>query len=184
MLAVLAHSLAGNLNRQSAAPWTTPRGFFHSHWSLFKLWAEHKGESTKHFPLIKFCGILFTALFTNMKWLLGLTVVFGASLLVSSAPPTCYSRVLSLGKEITESYINLKKSETVVRGFSFLKNAFLWQSFLYGGWNGECESLFSKKIYMSNALYFGYRSSVWRPCQGFIWIYTWVCCAACPSLWE
>ncbi|XP_054855737.1 cytokine-like protein 1 [Eublepharis macularius] len=48
-----------------------------------------------------------------MKKLLGLSVLFWAFLLVNSAPPTCYSRVLSLGKEITESYMKLQKSETV-----------------------------------------------------------------------
>ncbi|XP_060103267.1 cytokine-like protein 1 [Heteronotia binoei] len=48
-----------------------------------------------------------------MKQLLGLTVLLGAFLLSSSAPPTCYSRVLSLGKEITESYMNLQKSQMV-----------------------------------------------------------------------
>ncbi|KAL8207632.1 UNVERIFIED_CONTAM: Cytokine-like protein 1 [Gekko kuhli] len=48
-----------------------------------------------------------------MRCLLGLTVLFGAFLLIRSAPPTCYSRVLSLGKEITESYVNLLKFETV-----------------------------------------------------------------------
>ncbi|XP_077157690.1 cytokine-like protein 1 isoform X2 [Paroedura picta] len=47
-----------------------------------------------------------------MKRLLGLATLLGAFLLVSSAPPTCYSRVLALGKEITESYVNLQKSET------------------------------------------------------------------------
>ncbi|XP_048366203.1 cytokine-like protein 1 [Sphaerodactylus townsendi] len=47
-----------------------------------------------------------------MRTLPALAVLFGGFLLVSSAPPTCYSRVLSLGKEITESYVNLQKSET------------------------------------------------------------------------
>nr|XP_056711595.1 cytokine-like protein 1 [Euleptes europaea] len=48
-----------------------------------------------------------------MEKLLGLILLSGAFLLVSSAPPTCYSRILSLGREITERYVNLQKSETV-----------------------------------------------------------------------
>ncbi|KAM7052178.1 cytokine-like protein 1 [Acridotheres tristis] len=35
------------------------------------------------------------------------------SLLASAAPPTCYSRVLALSKEITESFQELQTSKTV-----------------------------------------------------------------------
>ncbi|KAM4781742.1 cytokine-like protein 1 isoform 2-T2 [Cyanocitta cristata] len=47
-----------------------------------------------------------------MKMLLLLSVLLSAALLASTAPPTCYSRVLSLSKEITESFKELQTSKT------------------------------------------------------------------------
>ncbi|XP_015479234.1 cytokine-like protein 1 isoform X2 [Parus major] len=47
-----------------------------------------------------------------MKMLLLLVAVLSAALLASAAPPTCYSRVLSLSKEITESFKELQTSKT------------------------------------------------------------------------
>ncbi|KAM9661291.1 cytokine-like protein 1 isoform 1-T1 [Morphnus guianensis] len=54
-----------------------------------------------------------------MKMLLSLIALLSAALLVNAAPPTCYSRVLSLSKEITESFKELQTSKAVV---SLLKN--------------------------------------------------------------
>ncbi|XP_032916342.1 cytokine-like protein 1 [Catharus ustulatus] len=48
-----------------------------------------------------------------MRMLLQLIALLSAALLASTAPPTCYSRVLSLGKEITESFKELQTSKTV-----------------------------------------------------------------------
>ncbi|XP_053114489.1 cytokine-like protein 1 [Hemicordylus capensis] len=48
-----------------------------------------------------------------MNKLLSFAVLLCAALSANSAPPTCYSRVLSLGKEITDSYMDLQKSEIV-----------------------------------------------------------------------
>nr|XP_013815414.1 PREDICTED: cytokine-like protein 1 [Apteryx mantelli mantelli] len=48
-----------------------------------------------------------------MKMLLRLIALLSAVLLVSSAPPTCYSRLLSLSKEITESFRDLQTSKAV-----------------------------------------------------------------------
>ncbi|XP_048160158.1 cytokine-like protein 1 isoform X1 [Corvus hawaiiensis] len=48
-----------------------------------------------------------------MKMLLLLSALLSAALLASTAPPTCYSRVLSLSKEITESFKELQTSKTV-----------------------------------------------------------------------
>ncbi|XP_010001412.1 PREDICTED: cytokine-like protein 1 [Chaetura pelagica] len=48
-----------------------------------------------------------------MKMLLSLVVLLSAALLTYTAPPTCYSRVLSLSKEITESYKELQTSKAV-----------------------------------------------------------------------
>ncbi|NXJ10757.1 CYTL1 protein, partial [Odontophorus gujanensis] len=45
------------------------------------------------------------------KMLLSLLALLSAALLVRAAPPTCYSRVLSLSKEITESYKELQTSK-------------------------------------------------------------------------
>ncbi|NXE21852.1 CYTL1 protein, partial [Ardeotis kori] len=49
----------------------------------------------------------------TMKMLLSLTVLLSAALLANAAPPTCYSRVLSLSKEITESFKELQTSKDV-----------------------------------------------------------------------
>ncbi|NWI51852.1 CYTL1 protein, partial [Calyptomena viridis] len=49
----------------------------------------------------------------TMKKLLSLIALLSAALLASTAPPTCYSRVLSLSKEITESFKDLQTSEAV-----------------------------------------------------------------------
>uniref|UniRef100_A0A663DK72 Cytokine like 1 n=1 Tax=Aquila chrysaetos chrysaetos TaxID=223781 RepID=A0A663DK72_AQUCH len=46
-----------------------------------------------------------------MKMLLSLIALLSAALLVNAAPPTCYSRVLSLSKEITESFKELQTSK-------------------------------------------------------------------------
>ncbi|XP_074847823.1 cytokine-like protein 1 [Carettochelys insculpta] len=48
-----------------------------------------------------------------MKMLLSLVVLLSVFLLVSSAPPTCYSRILSLSKEIMASFKNLQKTQPV-----------------------------------------------------------------------
>ncbi|NWS68099.1 CYTL1 protein, partial [Crotophaga sulcirostris] len=47
----------------------------------------------------------------TMKMLLSLIALFSAALLGHAAPPTCYSRLLSLSKEITESFKELQTSE-------------------------------------------------------------------------
>ncbi|XP_026703121.1 cytokine-like protein 1 [Athene cunicularia] len=49
----------------------------------------------------------------TMKMLLSLIALFSAALLANTAPPTCYSRVLSLSKEITESFKELQTSKSV-----------------------------------------------------------------------
>ncbi|NXQ97571.1 CYTL1 protein, partial [Sagittarius serpentarius] len=49
----------------------------------------------------------------TMKMLLSLIALLSAALLVSAAPPTCYSRMLSLSKEITESFKELQISKAV-----------------------------------------------------------------------
>ncbi|KAM6205668.1 cytokine-like protein 1 isoform 1-T1 [Sarcoramphus papa] len=49
-----------------------------------------------------------------MKMLLSLIALLSAALLANAAPPTCYSRVLSLSKEITESFKELQTSKAVV----------------------------------------------------------------------
>ncbi|NXB09226.1 CYTL1 protein, partial [Cnemophilus loriae] len=49
----------------------------------------------------------------TMKMLLLLIALLSAVLLASAAPPTCYSRVLALSKEITESFNELQTSKTV-----------------------------------------------------------------------
>ncbi|NXW10846.1 CYTL1 protein, partial [Fregetta grallaria] len=49
----------------------------------------------------------------TMKMLLSLIALLSALLLANSAPPTCYSRMLSLSKEITESFKELQTSEAV-----------------------------------------------------------------------
>ncbi|KFW78452.1 Cytokine-like 1, partial [Manacus vitellinus] len=49
----------------------------------------------------------------TMKMLLSLIALLSAALLASAAPPTCYSRVLSLSKEITESFKELQTSKDV-----------------------------------------------------------------------
>ncbi|NWI84538.1 CYTL1 protein, partial [Pitta sordida] len=49
----------------------------------------------------------------TMKMLLSLIALLSAALLASTAPPTCYSRVLSLSKEITESFQDLQTSKAV-----------------------------------------------------------------------
>ncbi|NWQ98560.1 CYTL1 protein, partial [Burhinus bistriatus] len=43
-----------------------------------------------------------------MKMLLSPIALLSAALLANAAPPTCYSRVLSLSKEITESFKELQ----------------------------------------------------------------------------
>ncbi|KAM6261689.1 cytokine-like protein 1 [Porphyrio hochstetteri] len=48
-----------------------------------------------------------------MKMLLSLIALLSAALLASTAPPTCYSRMLSLSKEITESFKELQSSRSV-----------------------------------------------------------------------
>ncbi|RLW09123.1 hypothetical protein DV515_00002942 [Chloebia gouldiae] len=48
-----------------------------------------------------------------MKMLLLLVAALSAALLASAAPPTCYSRVLALSREITESFKELQTSKTV-----------------------------------------------------------------------
>ncbi|NXK51119.1 CYTL1 protein, partial [Chauna torquata] len=47
------------------------------------------------------------------KMLLSLIALLSTALLTSAAPPTCYSRVLSLSKEITESFKELQTSKAV-----------------------------------------------------------------------
>ncbi|XP_030305801.1 cytokine-like protein 1 [Calypte anna] len=47
--------------------------------------------------------------------LLSLLALLSAALVTSAAPPTCYSRVLALSKEITESFKELQTSKAVVR---------------------------------------------------------------------
>ncbi|NXF45910.1 CYTL1 protein, partial [Oceanites oceanicus] len=49
----------------------------------------------------------------TMKMLLSLIALLSALLLANSAPPTCYSRMLSLSKEITESFKELQTSKAV-----------------------------------------------------------------------
>ncbi|NXL98317.1 CYTL1 protein, partial [Tyrannus savana] len=49
----------------------------------------------------------------TMKMLLSLIALLSAALLARAAPPTCYSRVLSLSKEITESFKELQTSKDV-----------------------------------------------------------------------
>ncbi|XP_009073567.1 PREDICTED: cytokine-like protein 1 [Acanthisitta chloris] len=49
-----------------------------------------------------------------MKMLLSLiALLLSAALIARAAPPTCYSRVLSLSKEITESFRELQTSKAV-----------------------------------------------------------------------
>ncbi|NWV05696.1 CYTL1 protein, partial [Ptilonorhynchus violaceus] len=48
-----------------------------------------------------------------MKMLLLLIALLSAALRASAAPPTCYSRMLSLSKEITESFKELQTSKDV-----------------------------------------------------------------------
>jgi len=48
------------------------------------------------------------------KMLLSLFALLSAALLARAAPPTCYSRVLSLSKEITESFKELQTSKAKV----------------------------------------------------------------------
>ncbi|KAJ6625241.1 hypothetical protein lerEdw1_014796, partial [Lerista edwardsae] len=48
-----------------------------------------------------------------MKKVLSLMILLCTFLFASAAPPTCYSRVLSLSQEITDSYADLQKSETM-----------------------------------------------------------------------
>ncbi|NXU66285.1 CYTL1 protein, partial [Horornis vulcanius] len=57
----------------------------------------------------------------KMKMLLLLIALLSAALLTSTAPPTCYSRVLSLSKEITEN-INLYLCRTTQTSFRALQN--------------------------------------------------------------
>ncbi|KFV51244.1 Cytokine-like 1, partial [Gavia stellata] len=47
----------------------------------------------------------------TMKMLLSLIALLSAALSANTAPPTCYSRVLSLSKEITESFKELQTSK-------------------------------------------------------------------------
>ncbi|NXU47527.1 CYTL1 protein, partial [Turnix velox] len=47
-----------------------------------------------------------------MKTFLSLAALLSAASLANAAPPTCYSRVLSLSKEITESFKELQTSKT------------------------------------------------------------------------
>ncbi|XP_021410020.2 cytokine-like protein 1 [Lonchura striata] len=55
----------------------------------------------------------FLLFWTNptMKMLLLLTAALSAALPASAAPPTCYSRVLALSREITASFQELQASE-------------------------------------------------------------------------
>ncbi|NWH61619.1 CYTL1 protein, partial [Geococcyx californianus] len=46
-----------------------------------------------------------------MKMLLSLIALLSSALLAKAAPPTCYSRLLSLSKEITESFKELQTSK-------------------------------------------------------------------------
>uniref|UniRef100_A0A8C8S3Q7 Cytokine like 1 n=1 Tax=Pelusios castaneus TaxID=367368 RepID=A0A8C8S3Q7_9SAUR len=48
-----------------------------------------------------------------MKTLLSLVVLLCVLLVATSAPPTCYSRILSLSKEIMASLKNLKNTEAL-----------------------------------------------------------------------
>ncbi|NXG04589.1 CYTL1 protein, partial [Sakesphorus luctuosus] len=48
-----------------------------------------------------------------MKKLLSLMALLSAAQLARAAPPTCYSRVLSLSREITESFKELRTSKAV-----------------------------------------------------------------------
>ncbi|XP_002193907.4 cytokine-like protein 1 [Taeniopygia guttata] len=48
-----------------------------------------------------------------MKMLLLLAAALSAALPASAAPPTCYSRVLALSREITASFKELQTSKTV-----------------------------------------------------------------------
>ncbi|NXC26200.1 CYTL1 protein, partial [Campylorhamphus procurvoides] len=47
----------------------------------------------------------------TMKMLLSLIALLSAAQLARAAPPTCYSRALSLSKEITESFKELQTSK-------------------------------------------------------------------------
>ncbi|NWR60316.1 CYTL1 protein, partial [Bucorvus abyssinicus] len=47
----------------------------------------------------------------TMKMLLSLIALLSVAPLANAAPPTCYSRMLSLSKEITESFKELQTSE-------------------------------------------------------------------------
>ncbi|NXR12363.1 CYTL1 protein, partial [Semnornis frantzii] len=47
------------------------------------------------------------------KMLLSLIALLSYALVANTAPPTCYSRVLSLSKEITESFKELQTSKAV-----------------------------------------------------------------------
>ncbi|KFP02639.1 Cytokine-like 1, partial [Calypte anna] len=49
----------------------------------------------------------------SVKMLLSLLALLSAALVTSAAPPTCYSRVLALSKEITESFKELQTSKAV-----------------------------------------------------------------------
>ncbi|NXT70768.1 CYTL1 protein, partial [Chaetops frenatus] len=49
----------------------------------------------------------------TMKMLLLLVALLSAALPASTAPPTCYSRVSALSKEITDSFKELQTSKTV-----------------------------------------------------------------------
>ncbi|XP_067412505.1 cytokine-like protein 1 [Emydura macquarii macquarii] len=60
-----------------------------------------------------------------MKMMLRLVVLLSVFLLVSSAPPTCYSRILSLSKEIMASIKNLKNTESVDRCVELLPMLYL-----------------------------------------------------------
>lgn len=121
--AALPHRLAGNLKQQQAAARTTPRQlFFFPHWCR-KLFNWGLTCQTYSLTLTSSClttNWFFSSLsppfdkLPTMKMLLSLIALLSAALIANAAPPTCYSRVLSLSKEITESFKELQTSKAVV----------------------------------------------------------------------
>ncbi|NXI36769.1 CYTL1 protein, partial [Galbula dea] len=59
------------------------------------------------------------------KMLLRLIALLSAVLLAKAAPPTCYSRVLSLSKEITKSFKELQTSKDVDSCVAMLPRLYL-----------------------------------------------------------
>ncbi|NWQ76223.1 CYTL1 protein, partial [Columbina picui] len=61
----------------------------------------------------------------TMKMLLSLITLLSTSLITNAAPPTCYSRVLSLSKEITKSFRELQTSKAVDSCVEMLPSLYL-----------------------------------------------------------